>query len=197
MPPVEKSKGLLITPGGTPQQKVVSVLSCDPVLPCYGFFASSRCVPSLLSYFLRAPKKVPGRASVRSLVVNKFRFHVDLDVRGTWRVSTKSSPEMKPGSIGNVYRKLRSLGRKTDNSEALSASLGRLLRLEHACGNAGYETPRNESLSKNAEVIPEPRNDKALSGGERAQAGSRHFLRSFSMGPRPSHVRLTGDLREF
>lgn len=91
MPPVEKSKGLLITLGGTPQQKVVSIVSCDPRLPCYGFCACSRCACWLLPYFPTGPKKVPRRVERRTLADCKFRFHSGLDVLRGWRVSAKST----------------------------------------------------------------------------------------------------------
>ena len=59
MPPVEERKRLLITLRGTPQQKVVCILRCDPRLPCYGVSACSRCVFCVLCYFLPGLQKVP------------------------------------------------------------------------------------------------------------------------------------------
>ena len=81
MPPVEERKRLLITFRGTPQKQVVSIGCCDPRLPCYGAFASSRCVFRFLPYFPAWAQKVPITAerSIRS--VRKFMFHSSLDVR--------------------------------------------------------------------------------------------------------------------
>lgn len=92
MPPVEKSKGLLITFRGTSQQKVVPIVSCDPRLPCHGVCACSRCVLCLLPYFPSCPQKVPQVAELRTLSVSKFRFHSGLDARRAWGVSAKSTP---------------------------------------------------------------------------------------------------------
>ena len=81
MPSVEERKGLLVTFRGTPQKQVVSILRCDPRLPCYGVLASSRCVFRFLPYFPSRAQKVPITAerSIRS--VRKFMFHGSLDVR--------------------------------------------------------------------------------------------------------------------
>ncbi len=93
MPPVKKSKSLLITLRGTPQQKVVSFVRCDSRLPCYGITVSSGCVFCLLPYFPDHAKKVPRGAKLQSKSAGKFWFHSGLDVRGARRVSDKSTPE--------------------------------------------------------------------------------------------------------
>jgi hypothetical protein len=103
MPPVEKSKGLLIPFRGTPQQKVVSIVRCDPRLPSYGVFACSRCVFCFLSYFPAGPQKVPIAAGSHSRSLGKVRLHNRLDVCRAWRVSAKSTSTKELGSIKNEW----------------------------------------------------------------------------------------------
>jgi hypothetical protein len=94
MPPVEERKGLLVTLRGTPQQQIVSVLRCDPRLPCCGFSACASCVFCLLPYFPAWPQKVPmarQRVDRWTLPVRRFWSHGGLDVYGDYRVSAKGS----------------------------------------------------------------------------------------------------------
>jgi hypothetical protein len=103
MPPVEERKGLLITFRGTPQKQVVSIGCCDPRLPCYGAFASSRCVFRFLPYFPAWAQKVPMVAEHRVQLFVKFRFHNGLDVRGARPVSAKRNSEQALASIAKGW----------------------------------------------------------------------------------------------
>jgi hypothetical protein len=100
MPPVEERKGILVSPRGTPQKQVVSILRSYPRLPCYGVLACSRCVFCLRFYFPCGPQKVPRAGERRIESLGKFWFHNSLDVRGTRRVSAKGNSEGEPASIG-------------------------------------------------------------------------------------------------
>src|SRR5208282_1934731 len=99
MPPVEKSKGLLVSLRGTPQKQVVSIGGCDPRLPCYGFSACSRCVFFLLPYFPARAQKVPWTAKRQFRSGSKFRFHNSLDARGACSVSAKGNAKREFTSI--------------------------------------------------------------------------------------------------
>jgi hypothetical protein len=44
--------------------------------------------------------------------------------------------------------------RQVEGSGAISMELGRILRLEHASGDARHEAAGNEPLSQDAEIVP-------------------------------------------
>jgi len=52
-----------------------------------------------------------------------------------------------------------------------------LFRLEHAGGGARNQATGNQPFAVRAQIIPEPGDDVAFSGGESPQPGSRDLLR--------------------
>jgi hypothetical protein len=100
MAAVEECKGLLVSPRGTPQKQVVSILRSYPRLPCYGVLACSRCVFCLRLSFPAWPQKVPIGVKRQIRCIAKFWFHSSLDVLGPRRVSVKGNFEGESASIG-------------------------------------------------------------------------------------------------
>src|SRR6266852_5504175 len=65
------------------------------------------------------------------------------------------------------------------SSSCVSAKKGALLAfgLEHAGGDAGYETARDQAFAMRAEIIPEAGNHVAFFRREGFQSGARNFFR--------------------
>ena len=74
--------------------------------------------------------------------------------------------------------------------------LGFRVGSEHSRGDAGYETARDESLTKHAEVVSRAGDYVAFTGGEGAEAGAGYFFGGFTVGSHGGDVGLAGDFGE-
>ena len=163
MPTVEERKSFLVTFGGMPQQKIVSILRSYPRLPCYGVLASSRCVVCLLPYFPTGWQKVPiGFLGIEPR---------GLGIGGSGR---RLAAHLYNGFIlgfllgvyWTLYRTCSGAGwcRRVRAWNGV-AQLGLGMRAEHAGSDAGYEAAGDESLAEDPEIVAEAGDDVAFAGG--------------------------------